>query len=317
VDNFLSFGSTQKALKDARKDLHSLFEMKEENPNWVMGFELIDNPMTKTIAISHRQYIETILRRFGMDSSNPQRIPLDPKCALTMDEDAKPEKAYPYRELVGALTWISQISRPDIAFAACYLGQFSANPGPEHWAAAKRVLRYLAGTRNAYLTLGGDSKDPTRLVIYSDADWARDVTNRRSVSGYIVQLGSATVSWSSKKQHTVTTSSTESDYLALSYTAKQGLWIRMFLSQIGVALPSPTVIFGDNTGSISIAKAARHHSQTKHIDVHHHFIQEKVKDKIFTLLHVRTEEQLADICTKPLPFPQFSFLVDHLGITLT
>ena len=170
VDNFLSFGNTQSGLKSARKQLHETFEMKEEDPNWLMGFLLVENPTTQTISIDHSQYINTILKRFNMSDCDPAKIPLDPIRVLSKDDSPSTDndKAKmvnkPYRELIGALTWISVTSHPEIAFAATHLAQFNSNPGEAHWEAGKTVLRYLKGAINCHLTLGLHDGNPTELV---------------------------------------------------------------------------------------------------------------------------------------------------------
>ncbi|GBE87258.1 Retrovirus-related Pol polyprotein from transposon TNT 1-94 [Sparassis crispa] len=143
VDNTLSFSDSAEELASVRKQLHSIFEMKEEDPNWLMGFELIDNPQERTVSISHRQYISTILRRFKMENCIPVPTPMESSLHLSVhDAPSTPEeiaemKNRPYRELVGALTWISVISRPDVAFVSAHLAQFNANPGKRHWEATK------------------------------------------------------------------------------------------------------------------------------------------------------------------------------------
>ena len=142
----MSFGNAKSSLDNAHAELHRIFEMKEEDPNWVMGFKLIEDRGERTISINHSLYIEAILHRFGMEECNPACTPLDPGTLLSADdcpatEDEKAAmKNIPYRELVGALTWLTVVLRPDIAFAATYLARFNANPGLTHWKAAKHVL---------------------------------------------------------------------------------------------------------------------------------------------------------------------------------
>jgi len=323
ADNMLSFAETERELTRLRQQLHKLFEMKEEDPNWLMGFQLIDDPVNHTVSISHRQYVETILKRFHMDGCNTHHTPMENGLILSKADgpaDADEEeqmKRTPYRALTGALTWISLISRPDIAFASSYLSQFNANPGPKHWHAAQRVLKYLAKTPDMRLVLGGDSDNATELIGYTDSDWAHDIDDRRSVSAYIWQLGESTVAWSSKKQSTVAASSTEGEYMALSYGAKQGLWMRRFLIEIGLELEKrSTPLLVDNQSSIDLSKEARFHARTKHIDVQHHFIRERVADETFVVKHCPSKLNLADGLTKPLPREPFEIMVDGLGLVL-
>jgi Reverse transcriptase (RNA-dependent DNA polymerase)/GAG-pre-integrase domain len=267
VDNFLSFGNTQLGLKSARKQLHETFEMKEEDPNWLMGFLLVENPATQTISIDHSQYINTILKQFNMQDCDAAKIPLDPIRVLSKDDspstdsDKSKMANKPYRKLIGALTWISVTSHPEIAFAATHLAQFNSNPGEAHWEAGKTVLRYLKGAINCHLTLGLHDGNLTELAAYSDSDWGRDVDSRRSITGYIFLLGLSAISWSSKKQTTVATSSVDGVYQAGSMTVRHGLWLHRLLIELGLDKleTSPTTIFIDNRGAIDLTKDNRHH----------------------------------------------------------
>ena len=282
VDNVMSFGNAKSSLDDACAELHRIFKMKEEDPNWVMGFKLIENRGEGTISIDHSLYIEAVLRRFGMEECNPACTPLDlgtllsaDDCPATEDEKAA-MKNIPYRKLVGALTWLTVVSCPDIAFAATYLARFNANPGPSHWKVAKHVLRYLKGTRDYHLTLGLQSGNLNSLTVFADSDWGHNIVNRCSVSGYVFMLGDSTISWKAKQQPTVTASSTEAEYMSVSQTAHQGLWIRRLLIELGLEHiePDPTIVFLDNCGAIDLSKDSRHHDRTKHINIQHHFICE-------------------------------------------
>jgi hypothetical protein len=223
----------------------------------------------------------------------------------------------PYRELVGALIWLSVVSRPDISFAATHLARFNANPGKTHWNSAKRVLRYLKGSRDRQLTLGINSGDPNKLTAYSDSDWGRDVDSRRSISGYVFLLGDSVIAWSSKQQPTVSVSSTEGEYMSSSYATRQGLWLRRLLTEIRLELDNiPTTLFLDNRGAMDLSKEARHHQRTKHIDIHHHFIRERVEDNTFKIIHCPSKLMLADGLTKPLNRDDFSKMVDGLSLLL-
>ena len=148
-----------------------------------MGFKLIENRNEGTITIDHSLYIDMILQRFSMENCNPTCTPLDPGTLLSTDDcpTTEDKKAVmmnvPYRKLIGALTWIAIVSRPDIAFATTYLTWFNANPGPTHWKAAKHVLWYLNGTKQHYLTLGLQSGNSNELTVFADSDWGHDIVN--------------------------------------------------------------------------------------------------------------------------------------------
>ena len=322
VNNIISFRSGKSSLDDACVELHWIFEMKEEDPNWLMGFKLIENCNEGTIAIDHSLYIDTILQRFGMENCNPTYTPLDLGTLLSTDDcpTTEDEKAammnVPYRELIGALTWITVVSRLDIAFTTTYLARFNANPGPTHWKAAKHVLWYLNSMKQHYLTLGLQSGNSNKLTIFTDSDWGCDIINRCSVSGYVFMLGDLVISWKAKQQPTVAASSTEVEYMSVSQTAHQGLWIRRLLIELGLnhIELDPTTMFLDNCGTVNLSKGSHHHDHTKHIDIQHHFICEHIEDGTFHIIHCPTHLMLANALTKPLPFPTFSHCRDGLGL---
>ena len=321
VDNILSFGNDAAGLQFTRTQLHEIFDMKEEDPDWVMGFQLVENRKRGTLSIYHGQYINAILCCFNMHECDTIDTPLDHGTVLSnadcpnSDEEKAKMMNCPYRELVGALIWLAIVSRLDIAMAATHLARFNSNPGVTHWKAAKRVLRYLKGTQKLQLTLGISSGDPNELIAYSDSDWGRDTDNRRSVSGYVFLLGDSAISWNSKMQTTVAASSTEAEYMSLSHAARQGLWMRRFLVEIGLELEGiPTTVFLDNKGAMDLSKDSRHHARTKHIDIHHHFICERVEDGTFHIVHCPSNQMLADGLTKPLPRELFSHMIGGLRL---
>jgi hypothetical protein len=153
----------------------------------------------------------------------------------------------PYRELIGALIWLSIVSQPDISFTATHLARFNTNPGKTHWNSAKHVLRYFKGSRKRQLTLGINLGNPNELTAYSDSDWGCDIDSRRSISGYVFLLGDSVIAWSSKQQPTVAVSATKGEYMSGSYTTCQRLWLCRLLTEIELELDNiPTTLFLDN-----------------------------------------------------------------------
>jgi hypothetical protein len=191
------------------------------------------------------------------------------------------------------------VSRPDIAFAVNKLAQYSSNPGQGHWNLAKRVLQYLNTTRNSKLRLGGEQ---LCLHTYSDADFAGDTEDRKSMGGYVVFLGEGAISWSSKKQSLVALSSTESEYIVLSDAACEVLWVRRFLEEtVQFYYNELTVIFEDNQSAITLAQSQRSVSHTKHVQVKYHFVRDLIQNGTIQLIYRNTKQMTADILTKPLP----------------
>jgi hypothetical protein len=171
-----------------------------------------------------------------------------------------------------------------------------------HQVAAKRVLRYLRGTRELGICYGKDMRagDGELLVGFSDSDWAGDVDTRRSVTAYVYQIAGGAVSWASRLQSTVALSSTEAEYMALCAAAQEGIQLRQLLADLGFKQEGPTVIFDDNQGCVALAQNARGGKRTKHIDVRYHFVRERIECGELKVVYVSTEHQLADLLTKAL-----------------
>ena len=210
------------------------------------------------------------------------------------------------------LTYASICTRPDITTAVSCLSQFMSRPGTEHWEGVKRVLRYIRGT----LDLGLKFKSVKNLCLfgYSDADWAGDVSSRKSRSGYVFMLGGAILSWMSKKQPVVALSSTESEYIALSYAAQETIWLRRLVESLTVKQDAANVLFEDNQGAIALCKNPKDHGRTKHIDIRYHFVRNTVENKLVELRYCSTDQMIADAFTKPLPRVKFEHLRSLIGV---
>ena len=192
----------------------------------------------------------------------------------------------PYSEAIGGVLWPAVVSRPDIAYAVGILLQFIHNPGQLHWEGVKRIISYLYSTKDHCLTFGGKGKKP--IEGFSDTDWASQ-SNRHSISGYVFFLGCRAITWSLKKQHIIALSSTESEYIAQTHAAKEGIWIWSFVLEIRQDQSGPIDLLCDNQGAIVLAKDNKFHARTKHIDLRHHFIREAVEDEKIKVTYIPTE----------------------------
>ncbi|CAJ2662295.1 unnamed protein product [Trifolium pratense] len=191
--------------------------------------------------------------------------------------------------------------------------RYQSEPKMSHLTQVKRIFKYVNGTCG-YGILYSHGNNST-LVGYCDADWAGSADDRKSTSGACFFLGSNLVSWFSKKQNSVSLSTTEAEYIAAGSSCSQLLWMRQMLKEYSVEQDVMT-LYCDNLSAINISKNPIQHSRTKHIDIRHHFIRELVEEKIVTLEHIASEEQLADIFTKALDASQFEKLRGKLGICL-
>ena len=302
VDNVMSFRNSVAGLWDAHLQLHKIFDLTEEDPNWIMGFKPVEDWAEHTILIDHSPYIDAILCQFNMLECDPIDTPMDTNRTLSKldgpvnNAEKQAMSEHPYWELIGTPIWISVTSCPHISFVAMHLVKFNVNPGDAHWRTKKWAGRYLKGTQHQQLTLVLGLGNATEPVLYTELDWGCDEDNYCSMSGYVTFPGDSAFSWCSKQQPTVTRSSTEGEYMAHSLTGWQRLWLPHVLYGLGLnLLDLPTSIFIDNWGAIDLSKDNWHHQQTKHIDIQHHFIQECVDNNTFDITHILGNYNLQEI----------------------
>ncbi|GMF55954.1 unnamed protein product [Phytophthora fragariaefolia] len=225
---------------------------------FILGIEIDYDMERRTLGISQKAYTESIIKKFGQENAKPCLTPLEPGVHLTRADDPQTKddkvkmKAKPYRSLVGSLMYLACGTRPDISVAIAKLSRFLENPGEKHWDAGIKVVRYLLKTKDVGIVYDGSLG--TELEAYSDADWAGNRDDRRSVSGMMLMMCGAPVVWRSTFQKTVALSSTEAEYMALSDCVKECIWMRRLLKDIGVDQVGATVIYEDNQGAMALAK---------------------------------------------------------------
>lgn len=229
------------------------------------------------------------------------------------DYTASPQFKSLYQSLVGTLMYAMLGSRPDIAFPVSSVSRYASNPTQTHMDAVKRIFRYLNGTQHYELTYRGTIGP---LEGYSDADWGGDAATLRSTSGFVFNIGSGAISWSAKRQSTVSLSSCQAEYHGQTQAGKEAIWLRQLLKNLIPSSSSPhaTIIYCDNQGAIALAKDPRHHSRTKHIAIQHHWIRERIIDKELDLHYISTNRQMADGLTKFLSRAAFEAFRDALGL---
>lgn len=311
VDDILIMSRNLEEIKRFGADLNKKFAIKDlGDVKRCLGIDFERNE--NGIMLTQKTYIREILQRFGMEECKPSSTPLDAGAKLTTTDPwaaadgAKP----PYRELVGALLYLSVATRPDIAHAASSLSQFNENFGKVHWIAAKRVLRYLKGTADIGITF---RRGQTSIEGYVDADWAGSTHDRRSFTGYAFIMNEGCISWDSRKQRTVALSSTEAEYMALSEAAKEAVYLRRLLLELGEEV-DVIKLSNDNVGAQKLASNAIYHARTKHIDIRHHFVREIVESKQIELHHIASEKMPADVLTKALTKFKHEGCVELLGL---
>ncbi|CAH9128587.1 unnamed protein product [Cuscuta epithymum] len=258
------------------------------------------------------KYACDILERFDMIDSKPVSTPLAAGDSLVSSGPSYYDPTL-YRSIIGALQYLT-ITRPDLSFAVNLVSQFLQSPTEAHFHAVKRILRYVKGT--VHYGLSFDRRPDQSILAYSDADWARCVETRRSTYGYSIFLGGNLVSWSAKKQPSVSRSSCESEYRALTNAASEVIWVVNLLRELQASSDSVPLLLCDNKSVAFLSQNPIAHKRAKHIDIDYHFVRELVSSGRLQTQFVPSHLQLADIFTKSLPRPAFELLRSKLCVCL-
>ena len=312
VDDILITGKP-KLVNECVKQLQSHFQCTDSGQaSLLLGMQI--ETSDDYIQLTQERYITEILERFNMTEAKPVATPLETHSTLTKarDDDLLCDQKT-YQSIIGSLMYASVATRPDIAHATAFLSQFSSKPTITHLSAAKRVLRYLKGTKTKGL-LYARNQSEIPLNIYCDASFASNLEDRKSFTGLIVRTYGHTVIWRSKKQKTVATSTTEAEYVALAFAARQSVWINRGLSHMDIE--TVPIIHCDNTAAIKLTENAGVSDRTKHIDVQHHYTRELRELGKIKVVSVETENNLADICTKGLTKALFEEFSVRMGMKM-
>ncbi|KAI3745964.1 hypothetical protein L6452_08379 [Arctium lappa] len=262
VDDII-FGSTNpKFCKNFSNLMVSRFQMSMMGEmNFFLGLQV--KQFSTGIFINQSKYILDILRKYKMENCKPIGTPMAPGTKINTDPSGKSVDVRTYRGMIGSLMYLTS-SRPDIMFSTCLCSRYQAAPKESHLAVVKRIFRYLKGTADLGLWYPKDTG--FQLTAYSDADHAGCMLDRKSTSGHIQFLGDKFVSWASKKQLCVSTSTAEAEYVAAASCCSQVLWMRTQLRDYGFKFDK-IPIFCDSKSAIAISANPVQHTKTKHIDV--------------------------------------------------
>ncbi|GJT60850.1 putative RNA-directed DNA polymerase [Tanacetum coccineum] len=279
------------------------------------------------ILLSQKKYILELLQSASLSNCNLVSSPMVTSSSLSLDYSTAFSNPVKYQQVVGSLQYVT-LSWPNIAFAVNKVCQYMHALTENHWSAAKRILRYLHGTvehgilirRSSGSTLQAftdvlwKGNPDTSLEAFSDAEWDEDSDDRRSMGGFPIYLGSNLISWTARKQRTISRSSTESEYKALVDTVAELTWLQPILNELGIRSSSTPILWCDNLGATYLSADPIFHARTKHVEIDYHFVWEKVTQRDLRVQHISTHDQIVDIFTKPLPIPQFLFLRSKLQV---
>ncbi|SGY96283.1 BQ5605_C036g11556 [Microbotryum silenes-dioicae] len=306
--------------------LKAWFEARStDEASFFLGQSIRREGKTGAAIVNQGHFVDAILEEHHMANASPRPTPLAAPSTLRNCADSGFDPALiPYRAIVGKLLYLSGTTRPDIAFAVSKAARFCNDFTAEHWEALKHILRYLVGTRNFGIRYQ-KSFQPMSAILegFVDADHGADPVTRQSVSGYVFMCAGGAISWIAKRQTLVTLSSTEAEYVAMSYAAREGIWLRRLLADLGFEQTAPTRLRGDNQSAITLAKHPAFHARTKHIGIHFNWkTKESLAELRIELSHTgggsttHWEPWRADWCGLVhghIDFYYFHFIRDHIA----
>jgi hypothetical protein len=309
VDDLFLTGE-ENLITECKKRLASEYEMKDLGlMHYFLGLEVWQS--LERIFLNQGKYAVEILKRFYMLECKPMNTPMETKLKLLVDTSSELIDATLNKHIIGSLMYLTN-TRPDICFVVNTLSQFLVEPRHIHLVVAKHVMRYLKGTLDCGLSYDGDH-DFT-LSGYIDSDWARSVSDRKSTSECCFSLGSTMISWQSRKQSNIALSTAEVEYIAACSANCEAIWLRKLLTDLFDLEMEANTILCDNQSCIKMTENPVFHDKSKHIEIRYHYIRDMVQRGAIKLQYVSTDEQVADVLTKPLFHVNFEHFRDKLGI---
>ena len=272
VNDLIITGDCEEEILQTRENLSVRFQMKELGQlKHFLGLEI--DWTQEGIFLHQEKYSKDLLKKFGRLNCKPISTPMEVNTKLCAHEGKDLEDATMYRTLVGSLIYLT-LTRPDISYAVGVISRYMQNPKKPHLEVARRILRYVKSTLGYGLLYkkGGDCK----LAGFCDADYAGDYDTRHSTTGYVFILGSGAISWCSKRQPIVSLSTTEAEYRAATMAAQESTWLMQLLKDLHQPTKYAPPLYCDNLLAVRLAENPIFHARTKHVEVHYHFIKEKV-----------------------------------------
>ncbi|KAJ3559911.1 hypothetical protein NM688_g60 [Phlebia brevispora] len=278
IDDCAMTGNNQGLINEHCKCLNHRYQLTHFGPiRWLLGIKVNHDFVTHTIALSQVNYINTLLKRFGLVDANATLVPMDPsasyfrnQCSTNSQEIARMRRI-PYREIISSLMYISIATRPDISFTVSTLSQFLDNPGKIHWEATK----------------------------------------------YSFLIDDSAISWSLCKQELITLSTAESEYVAATHTAKEAIWLRCFIIKVFRPVDKPTRLYSDNQSAIAMATNSNYYACTKYIDIRYHFIRFVTEDGTIELVYCPIDDMAVDTLTQALALTKARHFATALRLCIT
>jgi hypothetical protein len=321
VDDMIMYYRNDEDAMSFLMDIEGKYKVgKVEDGRYFVGLHIRKNELNA--CIYQQRYTEAVVKKYEdyikRESSTPMGSNLDLR---RMDEEITRK---PYREVVGALLYLSNGTGPDIAYAVGMLSRYMEKAEEKHWEAAMKVISYLKGTAKVGIEYSlqsgtnlfeGELKlSGLKLEAYVDSDWGTDKDGRKSITGYVVKMLGGPIAWRSRKQKSVALSSMEAEYMALADAIKEVMYIRSLLHELSIDIDEPTTIWEDNNACLELTRNPEHHERAKHIDIRYHFIRDVINKGEMEVKRVDTKDQVADGLTKSLNTKRFMELRMKMGL---
>ena len=312
VDDLLICCKNRQNLNFIKGLLKEKFKIKDLGKVSVyLGINIEYDEKKNEMSLDQENYIESLARKYQIEQAKVYETPMEQNLKLEPAEETN--EKIKYRNLIGALLYISSGTRLDINYSVNYLSRFQNCYNESHYKYALRVLKYLYLTKDIKLRyMKNDTVDV--LECYVDADWAGDSVDRKSTTGYVVKLYGNVIHWKSRKQGSVTKSSTAAEYVALSEAVSEIGIINDLLSNFNVEIKKPVNVYEDNSGAVIIAKYGNSTKKSKYIEVHYHFVNENYEKGLIDVVKVSSEKNVTDILTKALGRVRFEKLRSLLNL---
>jgi hypothetical protein len=337
VDDIMFITRSSASMSNIKEQFFGKYKCRNLGPiSQYLGIRIRRDRSTCLIKLSLEPYIHKLIQDFKRVDSFRRLTPCHTstiKLMLSTSEKIDSQLLRDYQTIIGKLLYPATQLRVDIAFHVGLLARALAKPAPQHYNATLNIVDYLKSTKDLVMTYKAPEgpalafeifskasfkASPTTLGLhaYSDASFA-DAEDRKSTSGYLFKLAYGTVCHKSVKQKLVTTSTTEAEYVAMTYAAKEAAWLHRLLHQVGyiAADTHPIYLYGNNEPSIRLLTADGHHERTKYVDIYYHYIKDRVKDGHLTVSQVRTHEMAPEGLTNPLDRHGHAQFLTHVGLS--
>lgn len=310
VDDFLIFWNNEQIFKSFKDFLMTNFRMKDIGvAEYCLGIRITRNFQDGKLWLDQENYTKKVLEKYNMVDCKPVKTPLNTSCKFSESSPPIDNTKVPYREAIGSLLFLAQITRPDISFAVHIVSQHCNSPNQDHWNAVKWIFRYLKGTMDMKLQY---SKSGSKNVVgYCDADWAGS-NDRHSTSGYLFEMAAGPISWKAQKQTTIALSTCEAEYISMSLAVQEAIWYHNLHKEL--TTEAPIILHSDNQSAITLSENNCYSARCKHIDIRYHFMRDVIQKGIVQINYISTDAQKADILTKGLQSNKHQMMKDLLGL---